>query len=68
MTNQPKLTRRAAFATALGLTMTPVLLTTAASARGGPDPWKPKKRKKSLSDLPQDTLARSPKPGGPRMR
>ncbi|MEO0751158.1 MAG: hypothetical protein AAFY25_05105 [Pseudomonadota bacterium] len=45
MKPQPKLTRRAAFATALGLALSPVLVATAASARGGPDPWKPKRKK-----------------------
>ncbi|MEM7731191.1 MAG: hypothetical protein AAF280_00215 [Pseudomonadota bacterium] len=67
MTNQQKISRRAAFTTAFGLTVAPVLLATAASARGGPDPWKPKRRK-SLSDIPEEALARSPKLGGPRMR
>ncbi|MEO0774389.1 MAG: hypothetical protein AAFZ04_14565 [Pseudomonadota bacterium] len=67
MTNPQNISRRTAFTAALGLTMAPVLLATAASARGGPDPWKPK-RKTSLSDVPADALARSPKPGGPRMR
>ncbi|MEO0372816.1 MAG: hypothetical protein AAF231_15275 [Pseudomonadota bacterium] len=67
MTTQRNISRRAAFTTALGFAMAPVLLATAASARGGPDPWRPK-RKKSLSEIPGDALARSPKPGGPRMR
>ncbi len=45
MKHQPILTRRAAFATSLGLALSPLLIASAASARGGPDPWKPKKDK-----------------------
>lgn len=57
MKPQPKLTRRAAFSAALGFALSPVLIAGAAVARGGPDPWKPKRKK-----------AGSNRPGAPRQR
>lgn len=67
MNTQTKLTRRAAFATALGLTLAPVLLATAASARGGIDPsdrggkrWKPNSSKTTptQTNMPEVTRDR----------
>ena len=57
MNPQPLLTRRAALATTLGLALSPVVIASAASARGGPDPWKPNKKK-----------TKSNRPGAPRQR
>lgn len=54
-----KLTRRAAVATALGLAVFPVLAATSATARGGPDPWRPKRK------TPTEGQTR---PGAPRQR
>ncbi|MEM7596354.1 MAG: hypothetical protein AAF382_01580 [Pseudomonadota bacterium] len=57
MKPQPLLTRRAAFATTLGLALSPLVIASAAAARGGPDPWKPNKKK-----------TKSNRPGAPRQR
>lgn len=42
MQKPTNLTRRAALATALGLSLAPMALVGSAAARGGPDPWKPR--------------------------
>lgn len=59
MTPKPQLTRRAALLTAFGLSLAPVLVATTATARGGPDPWKPRSRKKTNGQT---------RPGAPRQR
>lgn len=65
MNTQTKVTRRAAFATALGVTLAPVVLATAASARGGLDPsdrqgrrWKTQGKKTPTKDVATQTSTR----------
>ncbi|MEO0747898.1 MAG: hypothetical protein AAFZ10_05930 [Pseudomonadota bacterium] len=50
MPKQTPITRRAALATALGLSLAPIALASSAAARGGPDPWRPKRKKKGAED------------------
>ena len=60
MPTPKKLTRRAALLTAFGLSLAPVVVASSAAARGGPDPWKPKRKpKKAYGDK---------RLGGPRKR
>ena len=57
MNHHPLLTRRAAITKTLGLALSPLLIASAASARGGPDPWKPNRKKTGTN-----------RPGAPRQR
>lgn len=52
MSQPVNLTRRAALAKALGLSLAPIALASSAAARGGPDPWKPKRKRKSPGTKP----------------
>lgn len=45
MTPKSHLTRRAAMRAVVGLSLAPVLLASVAQAKGGPDPWEPKRRR-----------------------
>lgn len=60
MQTSPKLTRRAALATAFGLSLAPIVVATSAAARGGPDPWKPKRKNRETKNRMN--------PGAPRQR